>query len=260
ALRSCLRYVRAFSLRDVFHFERSTADMQVALWIWDLDADSGEMLVDQVIQIASEPARSVSHFAAPGNELKIDGAITKLLQKRRRLRILQSGWMLPCCGDQRLTHFVHIAAISHADRKTKPHTRIAILPVGHRRIDEFRIGHNDGDIVVGHNHSTSRTDLPNGAEDACYFDAISNRDRSFRQDDQAADEIAGDVLQAKSDTDAKRTSKNRECGEMDPSVFQNEENADDQHDVADDLGDGVLQRPIEPALREKPVEKKTFRS
>ena len=32
---------------DVFHLERSAADMQIALGIWDLDAGSGEMLVDQ---------------------------------------------------------------------------------------------------------------------------------------------------------------------------------------------------------------------
>jgi hypothetical protein len=46
---------------------------------------------------------------------------------------------------------------------------------------------------------------------------------------------------------------------MDASVLQNKENADYQHDVADDLGNGVLQRPIEPTLRQQPVEKKTFR-
>ena len=62
--------------------------MHVALWIWDLDAGSGEMLVDQVIQVASEPAWAVTHFATPGNELEVDGAIAKFLQKRGRLRIL----------------------------------------------------------------------------------------------------------------------------------------------------------------------------
>src|SRR6476659_9637080 len=157
--------------------------------------------------------------------------------------------MLARCGHQRIAHFVHVAAISYAHRKTKPHTRIAVLPVGYRRIYEFRVRHNDGDIVVSYNHRTPRTDLPNCAQDACYFDTISNRDRPLRQDDQAANEITGDILQAKSDTDANRTSKNRQCSEMDASVLQNKENANHQHDVADDLGKGVLQRPVEPALR-----------
>src|SRR6266550_2600155 len=76
---------------DAFHLECSAADMQVALGTWDLDAGSGEVLVDQVVQVASEPARSVTHFAAPCNELEVDGAIAKFLQKRGRLRILQRG-------------------------------------------------------------------------------------------------------------------------------------------------------------------------
>src|SRR6516162_6807683 len=88
-LQSRLRYVRAFSLRNVFHFQCAAADMQVALGIWNLDTDGGEMLVDQVIQIASEPARAVTHFTAPGNELEINGAIAKFFQKRGRLRMLE---------------------------------------------------------------------------------------------------------------------------------------------------------------------------
>src|SRR5258705_2380828 len=106
--------------------------MQVALGTWDLDAGSGEVLVDQVVQVASEPARAVTHFAAPGNELEVDGAIAKFLQKRGRLRIVQRGWVLACGGDQRLTRFVHVAAISYAYRKTKPHHRIAVSTIGYR--------------------------------------------------------------------------------------------------------------------------------
>ena len=61
--------------------------MQVALGICDLDTGSGEMLVDQVIQVASESARAVTHFTAPGNDLEIDGAIAKFLQERGRLMV-----------------------------------------------------------------------------------------------------------------------------------------------------------------------------
>src|SRR5215471_14834930 len=84
-----LRTILFSFLRDVFHFERAAADMQVALGIWDLDSGNGEMLVDQVIQVASEPARPITHFAAPGNELEIDSAVAKFFQKRGRLRIIQ---------------------------------------------------------------------------------------------------------------------------------------------------------------------------
>jgi hypothetical protein len=72
---------------DVFHFDCSAADMQVALGIWDLNAGSGEMFVDQLIQVAAEPARGVAHFTAPGNKFEINGATAKFFQKRGRLRI-----------------------------------------------------------------------------------------------------------------------------------------------------------------------------
>src|SRR5215217_5513617 len=68
--------------RDVFHFERAAADVQVALRIRDLDSGSSEMLIDQIIQVAAEAPRTVTHFAAPGNQFEIDGAIAKFLQKR----------------------------------------------------------------------------------------------------------------------------------------------------------------------------------
>src|SRR5262245_56373070 len=177
------------------------------------------MLMNQVIQVASEPVRAMTHFAAPGNEFKIDGAMAKFFKKCSRLWIVQGGLVLACCGDQRLSDLVDVAAISHAYWKTKPHTGIAIMPVGYWRIYELRVRHNDGDIVVGHNHRTSRTDLPNYAKDTSYFDAIPNRDRPLRQDHQAADEITGDVLQAESDTDANRTSKNCQGGKVNAGVL-----------------------------------------
>src|ERR1700736_3554476 len=47
---------------------------------------------------------------------------------------------------------------------------------------------------------------------------------------------------------------------MNPGVFQDDENADHQDDVAYDLRDGVLQRPIKSAVGEESREKKTLRA
>ena len=71
--------------------------------------------------------------------------------------------------------------------------------------------------------------------DAGYFDPIPNCDWSFRQDDEAADEITGDVLQSKANAHADRTGKNRQRAKMNSSIVQNDENAGDQNDIADDL-------------------------
>ncbi len=67
--------------RGAFHFEHAVANVEIALRIWNFDAGGGEMLVNQKIQIALESARAMAHFLTPDDQLKIDCAITELLQK-----------------------------------------------------------------------------------------------------------------------------------------------------------------------------------
>ena len=47
---------------------------------------------------------------------------------------------------------------------------------------------------------------------------------------------------------------------MNSRILNDNEDADYQHDVADDLGNGVLERTIKPTLRKQPVKKKPLRS
>src|SRR5438094_4931797 len=164
--------------------------------------------------------------------------------------------MFACCGDELLAHFVHVAAISHAYRKTKPDARIAIMPVGHRRIDKFRVRHDHGNIVARQNNRAARANLLHSADDARHFHAVPDRDRSLRQNDQTADEIAGDVLQAESDAYANCACKNRQRSQMNTRVLQDNENANYKDDVAENLGNGVLERTVESTVGKKSTKKK----
>src|SRR4029453_18556899 len=78
------------------------------------------------------------------------------------------------------------------------------------------------------------------------------------QDHQTADEVARDVLQAKANAYTDRACEDRQRAQVNAGVFQNNENANNQHHIADDLGNGVLERTIESAVNEKAVEKKAF--
>src|SRR6185295_16062818 len=60
----------------------------------------------------------------------------------------------------------------------------------------------------------------------------------------------------KADADADCTGKNGESGKVNPGVVQNYENANNEDDIADDLRDGVLQRPIQAAVYEEAVKEK----
>src|SRR4029077_19928885 len=100
------------------------------------------------------------------------------------------------------------ASIGDPDRDAKPHPRIAVGPVCHRRINELRVWHDHRDVVVGYDDGAPGANLLDLTGDTRDFDAIPNRDWPFRQNDQPANEIAGDVLQAKADSDANGAGEN----------------------------------------------------
>ena len=54
--------------------------------------------------------------------------------------------------------------------------------------------------------------------------------------------------------------ENRQRSEVDAGIIQNDENPDDEHDVTDDLRDGVLQGPVDATFGQEPVEQESFRA
>src|SRR6266513_2754338 len=125
--------------------------------------------------------------------------------------------MLACCGDEGLTHFVDVAAVCHAHGQTKPHPFIAIMPVPHRRVDEFRVRHDHSDIVARQNNGTACADLLHST-----YDAYANC-----------------------------SCKNRQRSQMNTRVLQDNENANHEDDVAENLGNGVLERTVESTVGKK---------
>ena len=63
-------------------------------------------------------------------------------------------------------------------------------------------------------------------------------------------------MQSESNAYADRAGKNGERAEMNAGIVEHDENASDQDDVADDLRDSVLQRPIQPAVYQEAVKQK----
>jgi len=234
--------------------------MEIALWIWNFDAGRAQMFVDQEIQIAFESARPITHFHAPDHQLEVDRAVAEFVEKNARRRIGERGGMFAGGGNQRIAHFVDVAAISDADWNAKTHPRIAVGPVCHRRVDELGVRDDHRDVVVGHDHGAAGPNVLNLAGDAGYFDAVAHRDGPLGQNHQTADKIARDILQTKADAHADRAGKNGQRPEMNAGIIENNKNANDENDVADDLRDRVLQRTIEPALGQETIKEKPFRA
>ena len=85
------------------------------------------------------------------------------------------------------------------------------------------------------------------ADHARDLDAIANCDRTFEQDNKAADKITGDILQAEADPDSDGP---REDGKrrVDAGIFENDKNPDDENGVRDHLGKRILKRTIQAAM------------
>ncbi len=110
----------------------------------------------------------------------------------------------------------------------------------------FVVRHDHGDVVVSKNDGAARANLLHLTGDTRDLHPIADGDRSFGQNDQAADEIAGDILQSEAKAYADRAGKNGQGAEVDTGVVQDDENANNQDDVADDLRDGVLDERSSP--------------
>src|ERR1051325_7523602 len=121
----------------------------------------------------------MTHFSAPYHQLKMDRTLSKVLQEHARRWFSQDvGIVFPNCN-QCAANPVDITPISAADWNAKPHTRIAICPIRHWRIDELRVRDDHGDVIVCPNYCAPCADEFHLTCQASDFDSIANRDRAL---------------------------------------------------------------------------------
>src|SRR5438105_3770690 len=103
-----------------------------------------------------------------------------------------------------------------------------------------RVRYDEGNIIVGNNRRAARPDVSNPAGHGMHLDPIANLDRTFGQQDQPADEVAGDVLEAQTHTHPYGAGEYGESGEINTGVLQSEIKAYCDNGVTDNLGDCIL--------------------
>ena len=110
------------------------------------------------------------------------------------------------------------------------------------------------------NDRASRANLLYLTGDASDFNAVSDGDRSFGENEQTADEITRDVFQTEPHAYTNCAGEYRQRTKVDAGIVENDDDPDDQHDVADDLRNGVLERTIQSTLSEESIKEKALRS
>src|ERR1044072_316084 len=126
--------------------------------------------------------------------------------------------------DERLTHFIHVAPVSHPHRQAKTHSPVGVSPVRYRRINEFLIWNDHGNVVVSKNNCAARADFLHLTGDARDLNAITDGDWPFRKNEQTADEVTRNVFQTEPQTHAHRAGEYRQRSEMDACIVQNDDN------------------------------------
>ena len=102
----------------------------------------------------------------------------------------------------------------------------------------------------------AQTDLAHLAGHAADFHPVADGDGPFGQDDDAADEIVDDVLEAEADADAQRAGDHRQRTQVEPHHDQRHVETQSDDAVAHDPGDGKLQRRLHPRSLQHPVHEK----
>src|SRR5919198_3339213 len=143
-------------------------------------------------------------------------------------------WIIQCCRmlfrrrEKGVAHLVYVTAVSDAHGQPKPHLRTAIMPVGHRRVNEIRIRDDDYDVIVRSNHRAPCPNLLHLAGDHLFADTldlypIADGDRPLGQDYQARNQIAHYISETETNTDTDRAREYCQRSEMDAGIVQNDD-------------------------------------
>src|SRR5262245_192922 len=144
--------------------------------------------------------------------------------------------------DQHTLQLLQVCAVSNADGQPDANARVTMTPVHHPVGDEIRIGHDDGDVIVCHDRRAAETNLLHLPSHVADFDSVTNRDWPLGENDQSADEIVNDVLQAETDAYPDRACHHRQRSQIQSYDLQGDVKAQSDENITSDFRDGELQR------------------
>jgi len=222
-----------------------------ALGEGDFDFVFAEFFFDGEEDVAAEAGGAVGHGDGPDGEFEVEGAVAESQQAHRGGGFFEDGGVFRGDFEEEGVHFFEVAAVGDADGEADAHFGVAVAPVGDGVGDEVGVGDDDGDVVVGDDGGAAEVDVGDLAGDAADFDAVSDGDGPFREDDQSADEVADDVLEAEPDADAERAEDDGEGAEVEVDEFEDKEEAEDEEAVAGESADGVLEVDAEVGAGEQ---------
>src|SRR6202011_2277541 len=194
---------------------RQVADTHLALWDRDFDLVLVERIPQPEKYLALDVGHSVSRVVDPEAQKHIDGVVAEPRDMTDRPRRGEHT-IGPCCDlDGKSAHRVQITAVGHAERRIEPDQRAGVGPVDHLVGDQVFVRDQVFLAVSTAYRGIAGTEIGDGAEGAADLDHVPGLYRAFEQQDDAADKVRYDFLQAETDADTDGAAKDGECGEVD---------------------------------------------
>lgn len=145
---------------------------------------------------------------------------------------------------------LNVAAVSDSNRNFDTPVAILVGPVGEVVRQELRIRYDHRGALEGLNFRcahgyTSHQSFITGDENP-----IADLDRPFDQQNQSQDKVIDNILQTKTDSHGKSA---RDVREIEPKRRNSNSGRNDDSDISESRGDGVLDTGLQLGLRQHSV-------
>lgn len=231
--------------------QRPAADMEIALWEGNLNSILLKDPADHEIELAPEHPRRGDELTCPDTQGEVQRALTEFFKQHIGFWLPQDSRMGFSDFQKQSPDRFGIGAVGHADGNREPDVSIRIAPVNDTAGDEIRVRHDDRDVVVGHHRRRTRRDFDDVTMDLSDFDSIADFDRTLKEQDNAADQVVGNVLKPEPDSNSECAGKNRQRAEINAGRLQDNDKPDGDNDVPDEGTDRVSDPDVYAAVRKE---------
>ena len=155
-------------------------------------------------------------------------------------------------ASQHRLELAHVGAVGDRHRRLHQHARI-----GERRVldpggDQRLVGDDRLAPVERADHRVAGADVGDPALEVVDLDHVADAHAALGEDDEAADVVGGDLLQAEAEADADRAAEHRQRGQVDADRREREHQADEQqHRAHQGRGDLAQREVLAAGVREQ---------
>jgi hypothetical protein len=198
----------------------------------------------------------MQHFFRPAEKLEVERRLSEAFEDDGGSRFVEDARDPRRGRAQSLLGLVRVVRLRDAQRNVKADPVAAEAPVRHRARDEFRVRHDQMDVVVRADDGRAGSDLDDVAHHLVDLDPVADHHGPLEQDDDSGDEVLHDVLEAEADPDAEGGAEGGEARGVHAHRVQGQHASHDPDEVGEDAPDGVPcphreRRPGEEAFRDE---------